>query len=142
MLKRRSSFVVLVVLLAACGGTFNVDDEEAIRRVMADQEKAWDAGDIAGFMAGYADGVCFVSARGTTCGKEEVTGNYRRSYPDKSAMGDLSFDIGEVLSAGDDHAWVTGEWTLHREADTLGGGFTLLWQRSPEGWRIVRDHTY
>ncbi len=109
---------------------------------MAEQEAAWDRGDIPGFMAGYADSVCFTSKRGMTCGKADVTANYLRSYPDPEAMGDLTFGIQEVVMASDAHAWVTGTWELVRTQDTLGGGFSLLWQREDEGWRIIRDHTY
>jgi len=30
---------------------------------------------------------------------------------------------------------------LQGEKDELGGVFTLVWQRFPEGWKIVHDHT-
>jgi ketosteroid isomerase-like protein len=135
-------------LLVACAGTGDDgtaapgDPAPAIAQVMKDQERAWDAGDVRGFMAGYADSVCFIGRRGTTCGREAVTANYLKSYPDKAAMGDLTFDGLEVLPAGADHAWCTGRWQLVRTADTLGGGFSLLWARTPDGWRILRDHTY
>jgi ketosteroid isomerase-like protein len=57
-------------------------------------------------------------------------------------MGDLAFDVTEVVPAGTDHAWVTGEWRLSRSDDTLSGAFSLLWQRQAKGWRITRDHTH
>lgn len=121
---------------------FTPDDAAAIRAVMAAQEMAWDRADIEGFMQGYADTVCFLSPRGRTCGRTEVTANYKRSYPDASAMGDLSFGIGEVVPAGADHAWMTGTWRLVRSRDTLSGAFSLLWVKQAQGWRIARDHTY
>ena len=119
-----------------------MDSEGAIRSVMTEQESAWDAGDIEGFMEGYHEQVCFISSRGTECGREAVTAQYKRSYPDKGSMGDLQFDLGEILPTGAEHAWCTGKWTLFRTDDTLSGGFSLLWLRTPEGWRILRDHTY
>lgn len=121
---------------------FGTDDEQAIRSVMSGQESAWDRGDIAGFMAGYADTVVFLSPKGTTRGRDAVTANYMRSYPDASAMGDLTFGITEVVPAGADHAWSTGTWRLVRATDTLSGAYSLLWVRQAEGWRIARDHTY
>ncbi len=132
---------------------FTSADDTAIREVMADQERAWDRGDIPGFMEGYADSICFISLKGKSCGKAAVTAHYVKTYPDKAAMGDLSFGQLEILGAGANNAWATGTWKLVRAADTLGGGFSLFWQRMPQGrlregasatarWRIVRDHTY
>jgi ketosteroid isomerase-like protein len=131
-----------LLLLTACSPSFTPSDEAAIRTVMAQQEAAWDRGDIPGFMEGYSDTVCFLSRRGSTCGRDAVMGNYLSNYPDRATMGDLSFGIQELLPAGGRHAWLTGTWQLVRTADTLGGGFSLLWARESEGWRIVRDHTY
>ncbi len=136
----KSLLPALSVLLVACTGPTR-PDEEAIRAVMADQEAAWDSGDIPGFMEGYSQDICFVGERGRTCGKAEVTANYLKSYPDKSAMGDLTFSIHEVVPAGASNAWVSGTWLLYRTADTLGGSFSLLWQKEEQGWRILRDHT-
>lgn len=136
------SLAILYLVLGSCGTAFTPVDEVAIRDVMARQEQAWDAGDVPGFMEGYADSICFINPDGRTCGKAAVTANYRKRYPDGAAMGDLAFDDLEVIGAGDRNAWVTGRWRLFRAADTLGGGFSLLWQRGPEGWRIVRDQSF
>ncbi|MEX1132665.1 MAG: DUF4440 domain-containing protein [Flavobacteriales bacterium] len=132
----------LPLLLTACSPAFTPSDDAAIRTVMEDQEVAWDRGDIPGFMEGYSDTVCFLSSRGSTCGLEAVKANYLRNYPDGASMGDLSFGIQELLPAGGEHAWLTGSWQVVRISDTLGGGFSLLWAREGNGWRIVRDHTY
>ena len=116
--------------------------EDAVRKVLAEQEAAWDHGDIPEFMAGYAEDACMIGVKGRTCGREDVTANYLKAYPDKASMGDLQFDVHEVLISGDDHAWCTGSWRLFRKTDTVGGGFSLFWRKDPAGWRIIRDHTY
>ncbi|HQV52331.1 MAG: nuclear transport factor 2 family protein [Flavobacteriales bacterium] len=131
-----------IIVLFSCGDGPVVRDQSAIRVAMTEQQKAWNAGDIKGFMSSYSDTICFISSKGTTCGKEGVTANYERSYPDKAAMGQLNFGINEVVPVGNEHAWVTGTWALARTADTLSGGFSLLWTKERKGWRIVRDHTY
>jgi ketosteroid isomerase-like protein len=113
-----------------------------IEALMTAQEAAWDAGDILGFMETYSDTICFIGSNGRTCGKEAVTNNYLKSYPDRNAMGDLDFTIHEVVPAGPSQAWVTGNWRLDRTVDTLAGGFSLFWVKERDGWRIVRDHTY
>ncbi|HNR56027.1 MAG TPA: nuclear transport factor 2 family protein [Flavobacteriales bacterium] len=134
---------LIVILIHGCGGASEpATDEAAIRKVMAGQEAAWDRGDLSGFMDGYDDRVCFIGRKGMTCGRDAVTRNYEKSYPDQAAMGDLRFTIHEVLPAGTGHAWVTGNWQLTRTSDTLGGGFSLLWKREKAGWRIIRDHSY
>jgi beta-aspartyl-peptidase (threonine type) len=30
---------------------------------------------------------------------------------------------------------------LEARKDELGGVFSLVWQRFPEGWKIIHDHT-
>lgn len=128
--------------MGACNSEFGPDDDAAIRTVLAEQEAAWDSGDIPEYMEGYADDVCFTSGNDATCGRAAVTTNYLRKYPDKGAMGDLSFGIRELLPVGNAHAWLTGTWQLVRSADTLSGGFSLLWQKEGGNWCIIRDHSY
>ncbi len=116
--------------------------EQHVREIMRQQEIAWNSGDIDRFMEGYSDTICFMGSRGLTCGREEVAANYKKSYPDPDTMGELKFQITEIVPVGNGNAWVTGGWTLFRSADTLQGGYSLLWTREREGWRIVRDHSY
>jgi ketosteroid isomerase-like protein len=140
---RRCLPILLLAVLCSCGApSFTAADEAAIRGVMAQQEAAWSKGDIPGFMEGYCDSACFIGKAERTCGRQVVTERYQRRYPDKAAMGRLTFDHEEVIGAGADNAWCTGQWSLFRAQDTLGGGFSLLWLRTPQGWRILRDHTY
>lgn len=131
-------------LLAMAGGCTHADRGAGpeVRAAMDRQVQAWNAGDVAGFMVPYADSVCFISGDDRTCGKALVEQRYKVRYPDAAAMGRLDFTGLEVLPAGADHAWCTGRWRLQRADDTLSGGFSLLWQREAEGWRIIRDHTY
>ncbi len=126
----------------ACNGPSEQATVAGVQQAMAEQQAAWDRGDILGFMDAYADTVCFISPKGRTCGKKAVTANYIRSYPDSTAMGKLTFDHLEVLPTGSAHAWCTGRWRLERVSDTLAGGFSLLWRQVDGQWSIVRDHTY
>ena len=134
-----SSGMVLMLLAGCATGP---KAEEGVAQAMADQAEAWNRGDVLGFMDSYADSVRFISPSGTTVGKRSVTANYIRRYPDPDAMGHLLFTDLEILPVGSDHAWCTGNWQLQRQADTLRGGFTLLWRQDAQGWSILRDHTY
>jgi ketosteroid isomerase-like protein len=54
----------------------------------------------------------------------------------------LRFDDLAVRPLGPDHALVTGRFLLSGGglADQ-SGRFTLVWVRTPEGWRILHDHS-
>ena len=54
----------------------------------------------------------------------------------------MRFDQLDVRALGDDHALMTGRFTL------AGGGkpeqtgrFSLVWLRSAQGWKILHDHS-
>jgi ketosteroid isomerase-like protein len=38
-------------------------------------------------------------------------------------------------------AVLLGQWHLHRGSIDTAGVFSLVFQRLPEAWRIVHDHT-
>lgn len=122
----------------------DVDRARILERMSA-QEAAWNAGDLDGFMAAYwrSDSLLFVGSRGPSRGWDTTLDNYRRSYPDRAAMGQLTFGVEELTFAGQDHALMLGSWRLDRTEglDTLSGWFSLVWERKQGDWVIVRDHS-
>jgi ketosteroid isomerase-like protein len=118
-------------------------DRAAILAVLTTQQNDWNKGDIRGFMAGYWNSaeLTFAGTRGFTRGWQPVMERYEKSYADKAAMGTLDFQELELRPLGPDAALVLGKWHLQRQAGDVGGIFTLVLQRFPEGWRIVHDHT-
>jgi beta-aspartyl-peptidase (threonine type) len=56
-------------------------------------------------------------------------------------MGQLDFSGLEFHFLSNDAALVLGHWHLARARGDIGGVFSLVWQRFPEGWRIIHDHT-
>jgi ketosteroid isomerase-like protein len=116
---------------------------EAIMFVLGAQERAWNQGDVETFMKGYWNSpeLTFAGSSGVTRGWEPVLARYRKTYPNVEAMGHLDFSELEVRPLGNDAALALGRWHLKRTADELGGVFTLVFQRFPEGWRIIHDHT-
>ena len=94
-------------------------------------------------MQGYWNSpeLTFAGSSGITRGWQPVLARYRTNYPDQQAMGHLDFSELEVHALGKDAALVVGRWHLQRSSDELGGIFTLIFQRFPEGWRIIHDHT-
>lgn len=119
--------------------------EDQIRKVLDDQVSAWNRGDVRAFMQGYED-----SPSTTFVGKEVSKGHaavlerYLKAYPTKAKMGTLKFSDLEVRMLGANYASVLGRFHLDRSV--AGGGassgiFTLLFRRTPQGWKIILDHT-
>lgn len=117
--------------------------EKAICQVLAQQTQAWNEGNLADFMAGYwqSDSLKFIGKRGISYGWKTTLENYRKSYPDKIAMGYLTFDIVSLEQTSNKTAFVIGKWQLKREKDELQGYFTLFWRKINGKWLIVADHS-
>jgi len=118
-------------------------DREAIGAVLQAQQSAWNRADVDAFLQGYwhSPELTFSGSRGVARGWDGVLARYRKNYPDRDAMGQLDFSNLEFRFLGPDAALVLGKWHLKREKDEVGGVFTLVWQRFPDGWRIIHDHT-
>jgi ketosteroid isomerase-like protein len=142
-MKKILAFALLLQSCSVAQVQNTAAEENAIRKVMADQEAAWNRADIEAFMDGYwkSDSLTFIGSRGVTYGWQATLDSYKKGYPDAEAMGKLTFTILrlEVLSPGS--AYVIGKWHLKRKADEPGGHFTLLWKKIGGKWVITADHT-
>ncbi|MFQ5463038.1 MAG: YybH family protein [Phycisphaerae bacterium] len=114
----------------------------AIRAVLDQQAKDWNAGDLEGFMRVYwrSPQLSFNSNGVLKRGWAATMERYRQRYPDREAMGYLKFDVLEIRELGDDAAYVLGRWYL-RKTEPVGGTFTLVLRKIDGAWRIVHDHT-
>ena len=139
-------FVLIVGALAAStkfAGASESSDEGQIRQLLQMQTDAWNRGDIDSFMSGYwkSDETAFVGSNGITRGWQAVLARYTKNYPDRKAMGRLTFSKLEVHVSCPDAAFAIGQFQLERETDKPTGIFTLDFKKFPEGWRIIVDHT-
>ncbi|MGA2812938.1 MAG: nuclear transport factor 2 family protein [Candidatus Acidiferrum sp.] len=118
-------------------------DRASIEGVLHEQQTAWNRGDVESFLEGYwrSPDLTFSGSAGVTRGWDGVRERYKKRYADRAAMGQLEFSGLEFRFLGPDAALVLGQWHLKREAGDIGGVFSLVWQRFPEGWKIVHDHT-
>ncbi|HKO05594.1 MAG TPA: nuclear transport factor 2 family protein [Candidatus Acidoferrales bacterium] len=114
-----------------------------IRSLLDAQAAAWNRGDVDGFMAGYwnSDQTAFAGSQGILHGWQALLDRYRKTYPDRKAMGTLEFSALEITLLCPDAALVLGKWHLEREAGPVGGVFNLVLRNFPGGWRIIADHT-
>ena len=119
------------------------DPQTAIRILLAAQQSDWNRGDIPAFMAGYwnSPDLTFAGSKGFTRGWQPVLERYEKTYSGKEAMGTLDFAELEIRPLGPDAALVLGRWHLQRQLGDVGGIFTLVLRRFPDGWRIIHDHT-
>jgi len=145
-----AAFLILGSLLTGCAGTVasyrDRDQSEAMESVLRSQEAAWNRGDLDQFLAeGYlrSTALTFFSGGEVSRGFDTVLDHYRKSYKEGGKeMGRLAFSDVETLLFGPDGGIVRGRWHLEflNKSET-GGLFTLAMQRTPQGWRIVHDHT-
>ena len=65
--------------------------EKEIRDIMKSQEDCWNKGDLDCFMQGYwkSDELVFVGSGGPRYGWQVTLNGYKRSYPNKEAMGKI-----------------------------------------------------
>ncbi len=120
----------------------SIDEKEAILNVMNRQEEAWSNGDVETFMEGYwrSDSLMFIGKNGIKYGWQTTLDNYKKSYPDKAAMGKLEFEILQ-LEVNGNTAYMLGTWSLIREEDNPNGHFTLYWKKIDGKWVVTIDHT-
>ena len=147
ILRRFATVILVVGFLVSPGSTFarqeNSNAESQIRALLDQQAAAWNRGDLSAFMAGYwqSSKTTFAGPSGIQRGYDAVLDRYRHTYPDRTAMGELTFSDLQIHMLSPEAAFVLGHWQLKRANDTPGGVFTLILRRFPEGWRIIHDHT-
>ena len=118
-------------------------DKQAVLSILEAQRNAWNKGDVEQYMQGYvkSDSLLFVGKRGPTYGWQQTLDNYKKGYPDKAAMGFLTFGIKKVEFLNKDVAFVLGSWHLKREKDEPQGYFTLLLRKIKGEWKVIVDHS-
>ncbi len=118
-------------------------DRASIEAVLNAQQAAWNRGDVDAFVEGYwhSPELTFAGTSGIVRGWDAVLARYKKTYADRDAMGQLQFSGLEFRFLGPEGALVLGHWHLTRAQGDVGGVFSLVWQRFPEGWRIIHDHT-
>jgi len=116
-----------------------------IVKVVLAQEKAWNAGDIEGYVKGYKDSpdTLFIG-KSVSKGYSQIMTDYKRNYSSRGEMGTLTFTELEVHSLSDTFAVCLGNYHLDRSKKDGGpadGLFSLVLEKTGDGWKIVLDHT-
>jgi ketosteroid isomerase-like protein len=118
-------------------------DVNAIKKVLNDQNEAWNQGNIDAFMDGYwkNDSLTFIGKSGVTYGWNNTLNNYKKGYPDTATMGKLTFTLLHIKKLSKENYQVIGKWFLKRTVGDVGGHFTLLFRKIDGRWVIISDHT-
>ena len=142
----RLSSAMLLLLFACAPSQGRVGDPVAeVRAVWTAQVDAWNRGDLDGFMTGYwnSPDLVFFSNRAETRGWQQTLNRYRATYKSEGRqMGTLDFPQLEFKVLGPEAVLARGQWRLKMPDGKESTGMTsVLFQKRPEGWRIVHDHS-
>jgi ketosteroid isomerase-like protein len=144
----RLLFILCCLLVAAqpqgSGNEQATAARKAILQVLMNQQEAWNKGDLKAFMAGYhhSSELTFFSGATVHKGWDDILDRYQKKYQGEGKeMGKLTFSEINIELFAADSAVVRGRWELKTSKEVLGGLYTLIFRKTPEGWRIIHDHT-
>ena len=120
-------------------------EELDVIKVLTQQERDWNRGDLDAFATGYknAPDILFIGHQ-VSRGYAQMLADYHGNYPNKEAMGTLTFGDLQPHILDDRFATVVGHYRLDRSKK--GGGaadglFSLVFEKTDHGWKIILDHT-
>jgi len=113
-----------------------------IQTILTKQNESWNKGDIEGFMEYYwkSENFTFQSGNKRLSGWHSLLSRYKENYPPEK-MGTLTFSDLDIRVLSKDIAYVLGRWKIIEKDSFKEGLFTILFQRMPDGWKIIHDHT-
>jgi uncharacterized protein (TIGR02246 family) len=119
---------------------------DEIRAMMQTSQAAWNRGDLVAFASDYEDSpdTTFIGKDVTYGGTAAILARYRSHYPNRDAMGMLSYSELAIRELAPGLVLANGKWELKRSA--AGGGdasgrFTLVIRKTAKGWKIIHDHS-
>lgn len=150
-MKQLSTLSLLILLSCNMNNTNSVDvlkqdlnEINTIKKILSSQQECWNNGDIDGFMQGYwnSEKLVFTSLNHKPAyGWKNTLERYKNSYPTKSSMGELRFEILNLKLISNTTATLKGKWELIRQKDHPNGLFWLDIERFDNNWLITKDST-
>jgi hypothetical protein len=122
----------------------DLNEINTIKKILSSQQKCWNNGDIDGFMQGYwnSEKLVFTSLNHKPAyGWKNTLERYKNSYPTKSSMGELKFEILNLKLISKTTATLKGKWELIRQNDHPNGLFWLDIEKFDNNWLITKDST-
>ena len=144
--KLAPALLVISFLLGLAPSSLRAETDPAAEVValLTRQAEDWNRGDLEAFTAVYAEDAVFLAPSGVHQGRAEVLARYKNRYPDRAAMGTLSFEVIETrVSADASMVTLAARWKLAYPGDgdrEDASGLTLLvLQKGADGWKIAQD---
>jgi uncharacterized protein (TIGR02246 family) len=107
--------------------------------------QAWTRGDLEGYLDDYAPDATFVGSSGLIRGLDRIRQAYVTGYRSTGTPEHgLRFRLLDVRTVGDGTALAVGRYILYdraTDAPMATGLFSLTLHRTPDGWKIVHDHS-
>lgn len=134
---------ICILILVSFAVSGQPKDEKEIRAVLTKQTESWNKGNIETFMQTYwhSDSLLFIGKNGIKWGWQTTLDNYKKGYPDTTAMGKLDFDILVVKKLSAEYYYIVGKWHLQRTIGDLSGHYDLLFRKIKGKWMIIADHS-
>jgi ketosteroid isomerase-like protein len=136
--------LLVVLLLSACASQPAVEEDEAqIIAALNASTAAWNRGSLQGHLAIYDPSVTAMTRQGPRRGVEPIEQAFSKTYfRDGKPKQQLSTEQMAIRMLSADSALVTGHFVLSGGGEKeQSGWFTLVWIRTPSGWKVVHDHT-
>jgi ketosteroid isomerase-like protein len=137
--------VIFALATSSSGQNAGVAARTTIRKVIEDQQEAWNRQDLEGFMGGYWNSpeLTFFSGARESKGWQAALDRYKKNYQGAGhEMGKLEFENLRIEMLGPESAFVRGEFHLTMSDGKMPHGlFTLIFRKFPAGWKIVHDHS-
>lgn len=139
----KKSLLLLAIVFGLAGFVF-ADAKSEIISLLKEQDAAWSKGDLDGFMKYYdsTPELVFMGSNGPVRSAQVLKDYYDKKYKKGNGdFGKLTFSDLEVeeLAPGLARAW--GKWLVEQKDQKLSGWFSLIWKKTPAGWRIIHDHS-
>ena len=136
--------LMLMGALLLAANVFAGNATEEITKMLHDQDAAWTRGDLDGFMSCYdrTGALVFMTTDGPVSSYETLKARYEKRYKTgQNDFGKLTFSDLQVEELAPGIARAYGKWTVEQKDKALSGWFSLILKKTPEGWKIIHDHS-
>ncbi len=136
--------VCLSILILLFSSVVFADMKSEIATLLEEQDNAWNRGDLDGFVKPYDDTgkLVFIGSSGVIRDPRVLKEKYEKKYKVAGAdFGKLTFSELQVEELDKNLALAWGRWEVEAKGTKSSGWFSLILQKTANGWRILHDHS-